>query len=282
MYKLFNNEELLKMSNNTTFQKYFNQFMLLALNIFEWENLPEGIETRHIEKPLIENGYSFFYNDSDFGYVCLPCTIVGFNIYNEPTEVTINNQIIHKTMKIEDGVLIQNNDLKTGLYPIIINYVSRLSEIETSINTNIYQQKFPFIIECSKDNEYSVRQMMKNIHENEPYILVKKKLDLMDIKVDDLSVPYVADKLLDDKKKIENELLTLFGLNNVGDKKERLIVDEANANNDYINRNVDLLYKNRKLPCDKINEKFGLNISVKRVNNVEEKIYNEEESEIDG
>ena len=111
MYKLFNNEELLKMSNNTTFQKYFNQFMLLALNMFEWENLPEGMETRHIEKPLIENGYSFFYNDSEFGYVCLPCTIVGFNIYNEPTEVTINNQIIHKTMKIEDGVLIQNNDL---------------------------------------------------------------------------------------------------------------------------------------------------------------------------
>ena len=281
MNKLFNNEELLKMSNNTTFQKYFNQFMLLALNIFEWENLPEGIETRHIEKPLIENGYSFFYNDTDFGYVCLPCTITGFNIYKEPTRIQINNQIIHREMDIDDGVLILNNDLGTGVYPIIINYVSRLSEIETSINTNIYQQKFPFIIECSKDNEYSVRQMMKNIHENEPYILVKKKLDLMDIKVDDLTVPYVADKLLDDKKKIENELLTLFGLNNVGDKKERLIVDEANANNDYINRNVDLLYKNRKAACDKINEKFGLNISVKRVNNVEEKQYIEG-GELDG
>ena len=281
MNNLFNNEELLKMSNNTTFQKYFNQFMLLALNIFEWENLPEGIETRHIEKPLIENGYSFFYNDNEFGYVCLPCTITGFNIYNEPTEITINNQIIHKTLKIDDGVLILNNDLRTGLYPIIINYVSRLSEIETSINSNIYQQKFPFIIECSKDNEYSVREMIKNIHENEPYILVKKKLDLMDVKVDELTIPYVADKLLDDKKKIENELLTLFGLNNVGDKKERLIVDEANANNDYINRNVDLLYKNRKLACDKINEKFGLNISVKRVNNIEEKQYIEG-GELDG
>ena len=112
--------------------------------------------------------------------------------------------------------------------------------------------------------------------ENEPYILVKKKLDLMDIKIDNLSVLYVADRLLEDKKKIENELLTLFGLNNVVDKKERLIVDEANANNDYINRNVDLLYKNRKLGCDKINEKFGLNINVKRVNNIEEIHYIEE------
>ena len=276
MNKLISNEELLNISNNTTFQKYYNQFTLLALNMFECENLPDGIETRHIEKPLIEFGYSFFYNDYDYGFVCLPCSITGFNIYNEPTKVTINNQIIHKTLNVDDGVLILNNDLRTGLYPIIMNYASRLSEIETSINTNIYQQKFPFIVECSKDNEMSVRQMIKNIHENEPYILVKKKLDLMDIKIDSLTVPYVADKLLDDKKKIENELLTLLGLNNVGDKKERLIVDEANANNDYINRNVDLLYKNRKLACDKINEKFGLNINVKRVNNIEENNFIEE------
>ena len=98
----------------------------------------------------------------------------------------------------------------------------------------------------------------------------------MHIKIDSLSVPYVADRLLEDKKKIENELLTLFGLNNVVDKKERLIVDEANANNDYINRNVDLLYKNRKIACDKINEKFNLNISVKRVNNIEENHFIEE------
>ena len=275
MDKLFNNEELLQISNNTTYLKYYNQFILLALNMFQWENLPEGIETRHIEKPLIEHGYSFFYNDPDYGYVCLPCTIIGFNIYNEPTRVQINNQIIHRSMEIDEGVLILNNDLRTGLYQIIVNYASRLTEIETSINTNIFQQKFPFIVECSKDNEYSVRQMLKNIHENEPYILVKKKLDLMDIKIDDLSVPYVADKLLEDRKKIENELLTLFGLNNVIDKKERLIVDEANANNDYINRNVDLLYKNRKQACDEINKKFGLNINVKRVNNIEEKFYNE-------
>ena len=149
MNKIISNEELLKISNNTTFQKYYNQFTLLALNMFEWENLPEGIETRHIEKPLIEYGYSFFYNDENFGFVCLPCTITGFNIYNEPTQITINNQIIHKTMKIEEGVLILNNDLRTGPYPIIMNYASRLSEIETSINTNIYSRQHYNFLKCN-------------------------------------------------------------------------------------------------------------------------------------
>ena len=64
MNKIISNEGLLKISNDTTFQKYYNQFTLLALNMFEWENLPDGIETRHIEKPLIEqiNDIQYIYN----------------------------------------------------------------------------------------------------------------------------------------------------------------------------------------------------------------------------
>ena len=105
-----------------------------------------------METPLMETGQASFCKDPEEGYVCLPCTITGFNIYNEPTRVQINNQIIHRSMDIDEGVLILNNDLRTGLYPIIVNYSSRLTEIETSINTNIFHQKFPFIVECSKDN----------------------------------------------------------------------------------------------------------------------------------
>ena len=94
MNKLFNNEELLKISNNTTFQKYFNQFMLLALNMFQWDNLPEGIETRHIERPLIENGYAFndyaipdIYSRHDYNFLkCSVCYLISETIPREHIE----------------------------------------------------------------------------------------------------------------------------------------------------------------------------------------------------
>ena len=269
------NEILLQRANDLTFIKYFTQFFNLALNIFKWENTGE-IETRFIERTLIENGYCFVYEDNDFGLVCMPCTLVGLNIYNEPTQIQITSPLISKTLNATDGVLIYNNYTKTGLIPIIINYVDRLTEIETTINTNIYLQKTPYIIVADKKTEKSVREVANQITSNEPVIIVKANLteNLQNLA---LNTNFVADKLLKIKQQIENEFLTFIGLNNnsQADKKERMLVDEINVNNDYINRNVDILYNARELACEKINEKFGVNWKVIRQNNMSESLYKE-------
>lgn len=269
------NQILLERANDLTFIKYFTQFFNLSLNIFKWEDTGE-IESRFIERTLIENGYCFVYSDPDYGLVCMPCTLVGLNIYNEPTQIQITSPLISKTLNASDGVLIYNNYTKTGLMPIIINYVDRLTEIETTINTNIYLQKIPYIFLADKKTEKSIREVASQITSNEPIILVKATLaeNLQNIT---LNTNFVADKLLKLKQQIENEFLTFIGLNNnsQADKKERMLVDEINVNNDYINRNVDILYNARELACEKINEKFGVNWKVVRQNNMSESLYKE-------
>lgn len=269
------NQILLERANDLTFIKYFTQFFNLSLNIFKWEDTGE-IESRFIERTLIENGYCFVYSDSDYGLVCMPCTLVGLNIYNEPTQIQINSPLISKTLNASDGVLIYNNYTKTGLMPIIINYVDRLTEIETTINTNIYLQKIPYIFLADKKTEKSIREVASQVTNNEPVIVVKATLaeNLQNIT---LNTNFVADKLLKLKQQIENEFLTFIGLNNnsQADKKERMLVDEINVNNDYINRNVDILYNARELACEKINEKFGVNWKVVRQNNMSESLYKE-------
>ena len=60
-----------------------------------------------------------------------------------------------------------------------------------------------------------------------------------------------------------NELLTFLGINNSNtDKKERLLVDEVNSNNDFILVNIDHMYDERKRAVEEINKKFNLNITV--------------------
>lgn len=269
------NEILLQRANDLTFIKYFTQFFNLSLNIFKWENTSE-IESRFIERTLIENGYCFVYEDSDFGLVCMPCALVGLNIYNEPTQIQITSPLINKTLNVSDGVLIYNNYTKTGLIPIILNYVDRLTEIETTINTNIYLQKTPYIIVADKKTEKTIREVAKQVTNNEPVIVVKSSI-VENLQNLPLNTNFVADKLLELKQKIENEFLTFIGLNNNSqtDKKERLLVDEVNVNNDYINRNVDILYNAREIACKKINEKFGVNWKVTRQNNLSESLYKE-------
>ena len=269
------NEILLQRANDLTFIKYFTQFFNLALNIFKWEDTGK-VESRFIERALIENGYCFVYQDNDYGLVCMPCSLVGLNIYNEPTHIQITSPLINKTLKIEDGVLIYNNYTKTGLMPIIMNYVDRLTEIETTINTNIYLQKTPYILVADKKTEKSIREVASQITSNEPVIIVKANLteNLQNLA---LNTNFVAPDLYELKQKIENEFLTFIGLNNNSqtDKKERLLVDEVNVNNDYINRNVDILYNAREIACKKINERFDVNWKVIRQNNMSESLYKE-------
>lgn len=269
------NEILLQRANDLTFIKYFTQFFNLALNIFKWEDTGE-IESRFIERTLIENGYCFVYEDSDYGLVCMPCSLVGLNIYNEPTQIQITSPLISKTLNVDKGVLIYNNYTKTGLIPIIMNYVDRLTEIETTINTNIYLQKTPYILVADKKTEKSVREVANQITSNEPIIIVKANLteNLQNLA---LNTNFVADKLYELKQNIENEFLTFIGLNNNSEsnKKERMLVDEVNVNNDYINRNVDILYNAREIACKKINEKFGVNWKVIRQNNMSESLHKE-------
>ena len=61
-----------------------------------------------------------------------------------------------------------------------------------------------------------------------------------------------------------NEALTFLGINNLmEDKKERLISDEANSNNELINLNLETFLIPRQEACEQINKKYGLNVKVK-------------------
>ena len=43
-----------------------------------------------------------------------------------------------------------------------------------------------------------------------------------------------------------------------------MVVDEVNANNEYTSINLDLMFDLREKACKEINEKFGLNVTVKK------------------
>ena len=58
----------------------------------------------------------------------------------------------------------------------------------------------------------------------------------------------------------------MHGGKNNFEKKELLLVDEVNSNNDFIDRNVELMYRQRQIACKQMNEKFGWNVKVINLN----------------
>ena len=264
------------MKKEDIFMRLYTHYKMLALNMFTWENLPPNLESRHIEKFLYEYGQVIFYDNSIFGKVCLPCSPTGaLNVYSEPTSVVVNSHLIHETVYLSNselvknkGVRILNNDLILPTDFYIRQYAEKMAEVEYSIDINVKQQKFPFFVETDKKNEYTMKQAFKQKDEGQPYIYAHKNLGIGETTVHTLNVPYVVDKLNEYKYELEREILTFLGLNNTVEKEERLLVDEVNSNNDFIERNVEIMFKNRQYACELINKIFGTNIRVVKNNTV--------------
>ena len=104
---------------------------------------------------------------------------------------------------------------------------------------------------------------MKNIYEqydgNTPVIFGdRNQLSMDSIKSVKTDAPFVANDIMEYKKEIWNEALTFLGVNNLSEKRERLISDETNTNNELINLNLMSYLQPRKLACKQFNEKYGL------------------------
>ena len=96
--------------------------------------------------------------------------------------------------------------------------------------------------------------------------------------------PYILDKLEQDRQKVENDILTILGVNNVGvgEKKEDLIVDEVNANNQDIEESDNIFQNQLEDDFKRVNSCFGKKIKVIDMNEMymgEDLDYNEDEEE---
>ena len=277
------NKQALEVYKNINFTRIYDYYKMLALNMFTWENLPETMNSRYIENALYEHGLCLVNNDENLGFISVPCNFgANMNINGESTEVITSGYNYVKTINYinnKDCVLIRNNDLAKATRDYIANYAERMLEVEMCIRANINQQKFPWFINATEKTKKSLEIIFDKVENFEPYILANREIGLGDnaLEVLTMPTPFVADKLNQYKYELEREILTFLSLNNNFEKKERLLTDEINSNNDFISTNAMLMYKNRLQACKEINKKFGLNVKVLPNKEMISKYYQDDE-----
>ena len=258
-----------KGKTNNYYNLIYNRYKMLALNMFRWEGLPDTIKSRHIENSLYHNGLCIIINDENLGFISVPCNYgANLNINNEPTEVITTGYNYIKTIKYmsdkekDKCQLILNNDLAIGNKEYIEYFAQKMYEVDTVIRANINQQKYPWFIPCEPKLKNSIKLMFEKVDNLEPLILADKSIISEGIQVLTTNTPYVADKLNEYKFELEREILTFLGLNNNFEKKERLLTNEIDSNNQFIEANIEIQYKNRLIAQDYLNSKFGWNCKV--------------------
>ena len=138
-------------------------------------------------------------------------------------------------------------------------FAYRLYEAEQTALINIKAQKTPILLLTDDKQRLTMENLYMKFEGNSPVIFGdKNSLGENVVKAINTQAPFIADKVIDYKKEIWNEALTYLGINNIMvDKKERLITDEANSNNELINLNLESYLAPRLEACRQFNEKFG-------------------------
>lgn len=263
-----NETDLAMAINNKTYIDYLNRLKLLAISLFKWKGLDDiaGFgASRFLEMSLYENGRACFLKDEKLGYLALKVNPSDkLNVYNLPEKVMAWSIGYNRTLPFDNVVYIMNNELELPTSQTLSLFAYRLYETERTIDTNLIAQKTPILIEGDTKTILTLKNVYMQYSGNTPFIFGNKQFDISNkLNVLKTDAPYLIDKLELHKHEIWNEALTYLGIDNANtDKKERLITDEVESNNDLISYYLNCFYKTRKQACDLINERYGLNIEI--------------------
>lgn len=264
--------------NDDTYFDFLNRLKKIALSIFEWTNLPPSMNARWIERCLYYNGSCAFLKDKTYGFINTSCASNGYiNMYGIPTKLncwSFNYQSYRTTYtgllpgltekqkaqrEYQEAILVMNDWDRLPTAPSLELFAYRLYEIQRTADTNVKTAKFPIMVVVDEKQRLMMENLYNQYDGNQPFIFGDKdQLNGDILKAVNTEAPIILDKLTQYKKEIWNEALEFLGVNGIPvEKKQRLITDEANANNEVTNLNLMSYLAPRLQACKEFNEKFG-------------------------
>lgn len=256
--------------NNQTYIDYLERMKKICLSMFEWVNLPDSMNARFLEMCLYYNGQGAMLYSDDYGYINTMASDGGYiNIYGLPTEVMCYSYRFNERRSLyttdtgeekgKECILVMNNYERIPTSVSISLFAYRLAEAQRTVDVNIKSLRTPILITTDQKQYYTLKKMYEEYDGNTPAIFADKNLISPDaLKAIKTDSPVLLDDIMGYKREIWNEFLTTMGLQNLSEKKERLISNEVDSNNEVINMNLQALLIPRKEACRQFNEKYGL------------------------
>ena len=263
-YKGINPKSVVGMETLST-QYYVDILLKKIYGIFTIDGIPDNWEYDYLLSHLFIDGMVGI-TDTSVGIVPLKCSFCGkLNIYDRMTQLIFTIPALGNSFTRtinEDAMYLHINGDFRGCMDLVNKYAVLLAMCDASININLLNSRVAFIGEASNQSQAKVLQKLyTNISKGDPCVVYRNADSQhgMSWYWNNVKNTYIANDILDTKRRIMAEFLTEIGIKvSNTEKKERLISDEANSQTEEKNNAIYIWRKNLEDDIAIVNKLFGL------------------------
>ena len=207
-----------------------------------------------------------------------------YNIYDFPTHARLINTrgvklITKNALEMDKEVVIiyaQKNH--KSVFSSIEAKIEELIDLEMKKRIALKAQAQPWLFAFSPEDWNQVKALQEQLEEDAPYAYAPFQ-EVDKVKSLTSGAPYIVDKIQNQIDFIEGTILTMLGVNNigVGEKKEHLVVDEINANNEDIEQQSVSFESELEAGFKRVETCFNYKVEVVDLN----ELFKEDEDEVD-
>lgn len=260
-------------TQNTGLCRYYRRYLLQkVISVFKFD-LPEEWDRDYFLYVLYGLGYIGIVDTFEFGVIPQRCGLMGYNVFERPRKAIFTNPLyntLEKTIGV-DCVVVKLTPDYWGVMDLVNQYAELMALTLSGISVNILNSRLAYVFYAdSKAAAESYKDLFDKVTSGEPAVVLNTKalpkggnLKPWEPFSQNLKNTYIAPEMLESLRSIENQFATDVGLPNTNyNKKERMNVDEVNANNAETGTRCELWLDSIQKGFEQANKMFGLNLKV--------------------
>ena len=246
--------------------KYWNDMLFeKCMRIFTWTGLP--FPQKEIESRLLIDGYCGFLKDSKVGLMVASGGMSGVTqYYDEFTTFNWGAPTVANTKSRSIGtdcVIINNNQLRNPILPMVLRYASLLAHADISLKCALINTRETNTYASSDENTAeNINRYYDKLYNGDSASILDESLIESVKNISNRESTTAIKDCLSARTDLLSNFFKEIGVKSANDKKERMIESEVDSNNQLLLFNISDMLAERKKACEEINRIFGTSIDV--------------------
>lgn len=259
---------------NTALSNYYRRYMLQKLlSVFEFKGIPTSWAENYFLYSLFTFGFVSVINTDKFGVIPQHCSLYGYNVMYQPTNVCISNPLLRGILQPKIGVecvLIRMQPDYGSAWDIVCHYADLKALTCEAAAVNLLNSKLSYVFASeNKTAAESFKKMYDELAVGNPATFADKSLFNEDGSPtwfefnQNLKQNYITSELIQDMAKIDAMFCTEIGIPNINIAKESGVSQaEIMSNNVETRSKASIWLQEIRKGLDECNKLFGTEISV--------------------